>query len=226
MKALNRFLTAALGALLIPAAPVLAADQMVRLDAKPGGAKVRIEGTSTIHDWQVESTVIAGRVEAGQNFPLEPGQDVKPGKVEGRVEAYIPVRSLRSIEKDGSPYSDKMNEVMYEHLKQLTYPRIYYRLSELVLKEAPKSKDLPYVFDSKGELVVAGVTNAISMPVNITALGNKTVKITGNTTAKMTSFGMTPPAPLGIALKTGDEVKLFFEWTVFQKPAAAAATKQ
>src|SRR5207245_637072 len=125
-------LTATLALCLFSARPLPGAE-MTRLDAKPGGAKARIEGTSTIHDWQVESSVIGGHVEVGENFPLEPGQDVKPGKADARVEAYIPVRSLKSIEKDGSPYSDKMNEVMYEHLKQPTSPRIYYRLSELVL---------------------------------------------------------------------------------------------
>ena len=199
------------------ASPVPGRGQIARLESKAGGGKVRIEGTSTIHDWQVESTIIGGRLEAGHNFPLEPGEDVKPDKVDARVEAYIPVQSLKSIEKDGTPYSDRMDEVMYEHLKQPTSPRIYYRLSEFVLRETPTSKDLPYVFDSKGELAVAGVTNSISMPVEITPLGNKTVKVTGNTIVKMSSFGIEPPAVMGIAIKSGDEVKLVFEWTVAQK---------
>ena len=213
-----------LGCALLSAGHAFAAE-MTRLDAVPGGAKVRIEGTSTVHDWQVESKIIGGYLEAGPNFPLEPGQEVKPGPVEAKVDAFIPVRSLKSIEKDGSPYSDKMNEVMYEHMKQTNSVKIAYRVTELVLKEPPKSKDLPYIFDSKGELVVAGVTNKISMPVNVTPLGGKKVKITGNTTAKMSDFKMEPPKLIGL-LTTGDDVKLFFEWTVQQKSAAAAATKQ
>ena len=118
-----------------------------------------------------------------------------------------------------------MNEVIYGKLKDEANPRIYYQLLELVLKDSPKSARLPYVFDSKGELAVAGVTNSISMPVEITPLGNKTVKVKGNTIIKMSSFGIEPPAVLGIAIQSGDEVKLSFEWTVSQK-SAAIPTKQ
>jgi hypothetical protein len=42
---------------------------------------------------------------------------VNAGKVEAKAEAFVPVRSLKSVEKDGKAYSDRMDEVMYEHLK-------------------------------------------------------------------------------------------------------------
>jgi len=224
MKTRLLSITGSVAVLLLGVGPLQAAEQLTRLDAKPGLHKVRIEGTSSMHDWQVEGTIIAGYIEVGPNFPVQPGQEVQPGKTEARLAAFIPVRSLKSINKDGTPYHDKMNEVMYEKLKQPVNPRILYRLSELTLKEAPKTKDAPYVFDSKGDLVVAGVTNNISMAVNVTALGDKKVKITGNTAVKMTDFRVEPPNPaIGLGLiKTGDEVKLSFEWTVGQKPASAA----
>ena len=118
-----------------------------------------------------------------------------------------------------------MDDIVYEKLLEATNKRILFHLTELVLKEPAKSKDAPYVFDSKGELVVAGVTNTISMTVNITPLGDKKLKISGNTAVKMTDFKIAPPAPsLGLGLiKTGDEVKLSIEWMVAQRPAAAAA---
>ena len=90
---------------------------MTRCDAR-AGSKIRIEGTSNIHDWQVESPFIAGMIEAGTGFPTEPGQAVTPGKVEAKADVFIQVRALKSIEKDGKPYSDKMDEVMWEHLKE------------------------------------------------------------------------------------------------------------
>ncbi len=196
-----------------------------RLYALPGaGVKVRIEGTSSVHDWQMESHIIGGYVEAGANFPTQPGQELKAGKADARVEARIPVRTLKSIEKDGRPYSDTMDQVVYEHLKEESNHFIWFFLKELVLKETPKTKDAPYVFDSKGDLVVAGVTNLISMPVYITPLGNNKVKITGTVAVKMTDFKVEPPSPKGIGflIKTGDEVKLFFEWVVGQRAAPAA----
>jgi hypothetical protein len=205
--------------LLLAGLAVSAAD-LTRYNAKPGSLKMRIEGTSTIHDWQVESSIIGGYIEVGPEFPVEPGQAATPGKLEATGEAKIPVRSLFSIEKDGKKYSDRMDEVMYEHMRAKDNPWIVYHITELVLKEPAKSKDAPYVCDAKGTLAVAGVTNAISMPVNITPLGDKKIRINGSTTLKMTSFKVDPPNPLGLGIKTGDDVKLIFEWMVAGKPAA------
>jgi polyisoprenoid-binding protein YceI len=192
------------------------------------GSKMRMEGTSNIHDWQVESPLILGYLEVGSNFPVEPGQSVSPGKVEAKGEASVTVRSLKSIEKDGKPYSDRMDEVMGEKLKMEQFPKIIYRLTELTLKEPAKSKDAPYVFDSKGDLEIAGVTNSVSMPINVLPMPDKKLKISGTVTVKMTDFKIEPPAPkiaLG-AIKTGDEVKLIFDWMVGpQKSASTAAAK-
>ncbi len=218
-------ITATTAILALASFPLSAAD-LARYNAKPGNLKMRVEGTSNIHDWQVESSIVGGYIEVGPNFPAEPGQSVSPGKVDARAEAYVPVRSLFSIEKDGRKYSDSMDGIMYEKLKATEQPRIIYRLKELTLKEPAKNKDAPYVFDSKGELAVAGVTNTISMPVNVTPLGDKKIKVTGTTTVKMTDFKIEPPAPkLAFGLiKTGDEVKIIFDWLVAQKPGTAAAS--
>jgi hypothetical protein len=212
--------------LLLATVSLPAADQVTTYSAR-SGSKMRIEGTSNIHDWQVESPFIGGMLEAGTGFPTEPGQAVTPGKVTANANVFIQVRSLKSVEKDGKPYSDKMDEIMWEHLKEADYKRISYRLTELTLKEAPKAKDAPYVFDAKGDLAVAGVTNNIAMVVNVLPLADNKLKITGSTSFKMTTFKVEPPAPkiaLGL-IKTGDDVKLIFEWVLAQKKAPVAATK-
>ena len=224
---MNRRITLAgwVGLALLAAIPLWAADDVIRLSAR-SGSKMRLEGTSSVHDWQVESKLIGGFLEVGKNFPLEPGQEVKPGPVEARVEAFVTVRSLQSLNKDGSHYSDGMDEVMWGKLKMKEQKMIIFQSSEVVLKEAAKSKHAPYVFEAKGRLALAGVTNTISMPVNVLPLGEKKLKITGTTTVKMTAFGIEPPAPkIGLGLiKTGEEVKLIFEWMVGPaRPAAAPA---
>jgi hypothetical protein len=185
------------------------------------GSKMRIEGTSNIHDWQVESTLIGGSLEAGENFPTEPGQAVKPGKVDAKADTFVSIQSLKSVEKDGSPYSDKMDEIMYEKLK--SPGKLTFHLTELTLKEAAKSKDDPYLMEAKGELAVAGVTNTVTMPVKVMPMADKKMKVSGGPmTLKMTDFKIDPPAPkiaLGL-IKTGDEVKILFDWQVAQRPAA------
>ncbi len=187
------------------------------------GSKMRIEGTSNIHEWQVESSLIGGSLEVGENFPTEPGQAVKPGKVEAKAEPFVMVRSLKSLEKDGKPYSDAMDNVMYEKLKAQENPKIIFKLKDFTLKEAPAAKDAPYVFEATGDIVVAGETKTVTMPVNVMPLAEKKLKVSGTVSVKMTDFKIEPPAPkiaLGM-IKTGDEVKLVFEWMLGQRAAAA-----
>mgnify|MGYP000902142743 CR=1 FL=1 len=137
---LSKLITGNLLLALVASGTLTAAAQTTRFDSKPGTLKVRIEGTSNIHDWQVEGKLIGGYLEVGPGFPVEPGQAATPGKVQAKVEAFIPVRSMASVEKDGKPYSTKMDDIMYEKLKAQEFPRIFYRLTELTLKEPAKSK--------------------------------------------------------------------------------------
>jgi len=202
---------------LFAAGLVFGADQMTKYDAKPG-SKVTIDGTSSVHDWTVESTIIGGSMELG----FDPWGSLTPGKVPAKVTATIPVRSLKS---KGKLDPKRMEEVMQETMKMQTAPRIEYRLSELVLKEAPKTATDPLQFDSKGQLSMAGVTNQISMPVTIERMEGNKLNTKGNVTLKMTAFGMKPPAPkilLGM-ISTGDDVKVSFEWSTQKADATTAS---
>jgi polyisoprenoid-binding protein YceI len=210
-------------------AALQAADQMTTYVAR-SGSKMRIEGTANIihPTWQIESKLIAGMMEVGANFPMEAGQTVPLGKVEAKASATIQVQSLKSVKEDGSLYDTRMDEVTYEHLKEKDFKQIYYRLSELTLKELPKTKEAPYVFEAKGEITVAGVTNKNTMTVTILPTnykGEKRLEINGSTAVKMTDFKVAP-VDINLVLghiKTGDEVKLVFKWIVGQRKAVPAA---
>jgi hypothetical protein len=212
----------------IPAPPASAAAPagVVRLAATQG-SKVRIDGTANmIHTrWAVEGKLIGGFIEAGANFPVQPGQSLNPGGTQARVEAFIPVRSLKSIDDDGKPYSDKMDDIMYEKLKAVDCPKIFYRLKELVFRDTPQGDKASYVCDTQGDLVVAGVTNSVAMRVNVQPLAMNRVKISGSAEVKMTQFNIQPPEVNLILgkLKTGDAVKLSVDWMLEQKKAIAAA---
>ena len=198
---------------------VLAADSMTKYSAKPG-SKVTLDGTSSVHDWTVESMIIGGSMELG----FDPWNPPAPGKVQAAVTSTIPVRSLKS---KGKLDPKRMEEVMQETMKMQTARNIEYRLTELTLKEAPKTPAEPLQFDSKGELSMAGVTNKISMPVTMERLEGNKLKTKGNITLKMTAFGMKPPSPkilLGM-LSTGDDVKVRFEWLTEKAGATTAAAK-
>ena len=200
--------------------------QSVRFETVKG--KVRIEGTSNLDDWQVETKSVGGWLEAAPNFPEDTPPATGNGK-KARAEVFIEVRSLRSIEKDGKPFSNLMDEIMQAKLKRQQHPTIRYRLTDLVLKAAPKNPEEAFRFEAKGELMAAGATNLITIPVSVTRLEGQRLKLSGSTPVRMTEFQIDPPAPkiaLGI-VKTGDEVKISFEWVVAEvrsrRSAAAAA---
>ena len=141
---------------------------------------------------------------------------------------FLQVRSLKSIDKEGRPYSDKMDQTLYESLRAQQHPRIWYRLAELALVGATNVNEvLEYEFDSRGELEVAGVTNEVTMPVFVLPLGNGKFKISGGISLKMTSFKIDPPAPrtaLGL-IKSGDDVSILFDWVVAARSISSSLTQ-
>lgn len=186
---------------------------------------VRIEGTSTVHDWQVEGRLIGGSAGFGQGFPTQPGAPAATDPVQANVSVFIPVRSLKSVEKNGRPYSDPMDEIMYGKLLEPTNKRITYTLTSLTLKEPSRGATDPYRYEAAGSLCVAGVTNAITMPVAVLPDADGRLQFAGSVKVKMTDFKIEPPSPSlgGVSIKTGDEVTLRFSWWVQRVGAAQVA---
>jgi hypothetical protein len=170
--------------------------------------------------------LIGGFLEVGPDFPLEPGMAVRPGPVWALLEAFIMVRSLKSVEKDGRPYSDRMDEVMYESLRSEQNPKIRYRLVEMSLKGITNNNDIVYYeFESRGELSIAGITNEITMPVFVLPMERGKLRISGRTSIKMTSFQIEPPAPKWLGMiKTGDDVVITFDWMVGSRATSEQRT--
>lgn len=191
------------------------AADMLKYKSRPGG-KMRIEGTSTIHDWWAESAVIGGTVELDSSFPTDPAKtEVKAGPLAAQAAVAIVVRTFKC--QWGGP----MDAVMQESMDAVKYPKIEFKLKELTFKEV---KDGALVFDSKGDVTVRGKTKELAFPVRIERPDAKSIKIKGEVGTKMSEFEVPSPAPkVGLGLiKTADEVKLIFEWNLAQVPAAAA----
>ena len=205
MKTRHKLLMVTPLATLLLASSLIAGEWTV-YKARPG-SKVTIEGTSTIHDWAVETSLIGGTMELGPGFPLDSSKSPKPGKVEAKAETILFTSSIKSGKKS-------MDEVMHETMDQRNHPKITYKLQDLSLKETPKTGE-PLKFDAVGVLSVSGVLKTNSMEVVMAPEdGGEKIVVKGVTNLKMTDFGMKPPAPsIGLGLiKTGDDVKVSFEW--------------
>jgi hypothetical protein len=175
------------------------------------GSKVTIEGISNLHDWRVEGMVINGLVQFTDDFSHNTPPKLELGKIQAEMEGSVPTRSLHSV-TDGKAF----DEFICTQLKGRLNPSTLFRFSELVLKTPPASKDSPYVFDSRCQLVVAGVTNQTSMSLQVIPLSGNKLKITGSTSINLTDFDI-PPIRLPTersSINVGDTVKVSFEWLV------------
>lgn len=200
-----------LSAALLCLAGAASAQTLVRFESQPG-SKMRMDGTSTIHDWHAESQLIGGFIELDAAV-VEAPDKAKPGKVAAKGETFVAVRSLKCSS------GKAMDAVMQEAMKEKDNPRIAFKLVELTLKEV---KGTEVNFEAKGTLTVSGVTKDITFPVTMMRrVDTSRTSFTGTTALKMTDFKITPPAPtaaIGL-IKTGDDVKLTFEWAVAKKEA-------
>jgi polyisoprenoid-binding protein YceI len=189
---------------------LFAAD--VRYQAQPRGSSVKIAGTSTVHDWVVESTLIGGFMEIAADAPLDPATDGQSPEVKAKVDVKIPVRSIKSGTK-------RMDEVMHAAMNEPRNKMISYKLMKLTAKDAARKAGDPFGYTAKGRLTVNGVTKIIEMPVHISKSSSDAIKVTGQAKVKMTDFAISPPSPkmaLGL-IKTGDDVDITFEWLTKEK---------
>ena len=199
----------------LTSALVVQAADPNRFQAQPAGNKVRIEGTSTAHDWEMEGTMIGGSVEFDPAVQFDTAQATLPGLKDKKLAikslVIIPVRSIKS---DAKAMPQVMEGLMQDALKAKDFPKIECHITELTAKEHAAGK--PFDFDASGELAIAGKTNKVTFPVTIDVPEKDKLKISGTAPLKMTAYGITPPAPsFGLGLmKCGDDVKIIFEWNV------------
>lgn len=198
-----------LGALVLAATLQLRAADTVSYISQPG-SKMRIDGTSTIHDWHAESKLIGGRFECPADFPVADPAKAPTGKVDLSVQTMIMANSFSC--SSGSA----MDKVMRGAMKADEHRFIRYTLKEASVKEA---KADGVIFSTKGDLSVSGVTKSVAMDVTMKPDGDKKLNFSGTAKVKMTDFGIDPPSPavaLGL-IKTADEVTLTFEWKTVRK---------
>jgi hypothetical protein len=183
-------------------------SSMVRYTAKDG--RVRIEGRSSIHDFAVEGWEILGFIEVPVGFPEQPGH-VSTSSEDGAIaEVSVPVRSLKSVGKDGAAYSNAMDEIMYEKLGERTQPAIQFQLRRLVWMSAETNS---HHFKATGRLAVGGYTNTVESPVTVTQLPGTQLRISGEVPITPTDFGILPPA-ITDPRKNPLSIKVLFDWTV------------
>lgn len=199
--------TAPLAGLLVAAAALAAAAPASgpATEYRPLPSKVTVSGTSTLHDWHVESAKVEGRVAVAAAFLAGEAAALPT------VEARIPVASLASGKK-------KMDELMHDALEARAHPAIEYRLTAASV--AGGAGGATTRLATRGRLTIAGETREVPMEVEVTRQADGRLVVRGSIPLAMTDFGVEPPTAMLGTIKTGDRVTVGFEWTL----AAAAGS--
>jgi polyisoprenoid-binding protein YceI len=188
------------------------------------GSKVKIDGTSSLHDWTVNGQKIDGRVEfliavpAGATAKQITQAILADPKVKADVE--IPVSSLKSAKKD-----KEMDKKMYEALKSKKNPTISYYLTELKVVSESNPDRTDFQVQTTGELTIAGERRTLNMPMAIEVLDGRQLRITGGTSIKMSDYNIKRITALGGMIKCGDTVEVKVEWLLASPSPAVAAAK-
>ena len=177
------------------------------------GSLLKISGTSSVHDWEVKTLLIGGRMVWDSSFPLDPSKAELPKlTTTPKVSVIVPVRNIESGKQ-------RMNEVMHGAMNAQKHKFARYNLKEIKVVDKKRKAGDPIVFNTKGTLNINGKSAPVSMQISIAKRKGDKLKVSGKTKLRMSQFGITPPAPkiaLGL-ITTGDEVSVEFEWFVAKK---------
>jgi polyisoprenoid-binding protein YceI len=146
-----------------------------------------VKGTSTLHDWHMETTVGQGECVLTQTNGV---MNIQKAEVKFKAEGL-------ESGKNG------MDRNAYKALKTDDFPWIEFKLSAFEAK--PEGKALV-----TGNLTIAGLTKPITFDVE-TVQETGQITVSGSSAFKLTDFDVDPPTVLLGTIKTGDDVTVEFK---------------
>ncbi|SRR6056297_1827756 len=160
---------------------------------------LKIEGSSNLHDWDMEAESISGELYA----------KVQNSLVENFNAADIQV----SVEKLESG-KRIMNNKTYEALQSEKHPKIRFKLQSV---DDLYSAGNSFSGKANGRLTIAGNSKVVSIPFSGKMNGEDQFTVSGDYSLKMTEYNVDPPKAMFGSLKTGDEVTIKYEFVFREK---------
>jgi polyisoprenoid-binding protein YceI len=171
--------------------PFALSSQTYKLSGSEG--EVMVTGTSTLHDWEEIA-------------------EKKSGSIGLDVSGELPtITALKFAVESESLKSGKsgMDKNTYKALDTDKHKEIVYQMTSVKSISKITSPANTYKVVATGNLTIAGHTNKVDLPFNLTVNGSK-VTLDGKYGMKMTSFGIEPPKALMGTIKTGDEIEIHY----------------
>lgn len=152
---------------------------------------IQIEGTSTLHDWEMKAQNLTGTIDV----------DIYTDSINIKdLSLVVPVKSLKSG-------NSGMDNNAYKTLKSDANPQIRYQFASVRNLEKVSANKLKLV--TKGRLTVGGKTQIMTIPLTAT-IKDRGVELAGTTRFKMSSFDLEPPTFMFGSVTTGDEITIHF----------------
>jgi len=158
-----------------------------------GSVKIVIEGTSNLHDWNMQSD----KGTFSGVFDLN-----ATGSPTGMtaLNFSVPAQSLKSEHT-------AMDKNTYKALNSSHFPAISFTSGAATIKQEGASG---YTLTTKGQLTISGTTRDVLLTVNGVVNPDKSVTYTGQYKLKMTDYKVEPPSIMFGAIKTGDDIVVKF----------------
>lgn len=173
------------------------------------GTKLAIEGGNNIHDWLIQSETVNGFLEIDPNLLSDARQSSDP--IRAHLEGKVPVQSLHGNE--GRP----IDALIHRTLKEARNPDIAFRFDGFS-KGAFNEENRSLKFEAEGELIAAGITHRIALPISVEYLNKAQLKVHGDTRIKMSQFDIAPPhirvGDDGQAIRYSDDVHVSLDWAL------------
>lgn len=159
-------------------------------------SEIKLEGTSNIHDWEIDVKSINGKLVLKENRNML--TDIET------LQIKIPSNSLKSGRKG-------MDKNTYKALQTDQFETIGYELEKV--KDMDCISKTQCVVTSSGNLTITGIKKPVDLSFEAILSDNKAVFI-GGYSLKMSEYGIVPPRALFGTITTGDELHIKFK-TIF-----------
>lgn len=160
------------------------------------GLKVLIEGTSNIHDWEMESN------QASCNAVFQ----MNGNSITGLTSMNL-VMMAESL-KSGKGAMDKNT---YKALETDKYPRISFVVSQA---NAKPSNANTFIVSAKGKLSISSGVKDVWIAANCTVNPDKSITVNGSYKLKMTDYNVTPPSIMFGSIVVGDPITVKFNFVL------------
>ncbi len=173
--------------------------QTVKYNVAPEST-MSVIGTSTLHDWTSAVTKITGYMELDQKTANK--GTLKAGDEIVSVKIVVPAKSI--ISQRGAT----MDKKTYDALKAEQFPDIVFEFTKIKVTAVLDGK---ISILAKGNLTIAGKTNAVEIPVEGKVVSATQMNFAGSHKVNMRNYDMEPPSAMFGQIVTGEVVELKFE---------------